>query len=56
MYVFPGDHCCYLLFKSTATESAELIKAMSVPPKFKLRKVIERGETFAGAEGTKTAS
>jgi DNA-binding response OmpR family regulator len=56
MEVFPGDHCCYLLFKSTATESAELIKAMSVPPKFKLRKVIERGETFAGAEGTKTAS
>jgi hypothetical protein len=56
MEVFPGDHCCYLLFKSTAAESTELTKAMSIAPKFKVRKVIKRGETFAGAEGTKTAS
>jgi tetratricopeptide (TPR) repeat protein len=56
MEVYPGDHCCYLLFKSSADESSELSKAISNPPKFKARKVIERGETFAGAEGTKTAS
>jgi CheY-like chemotaxis protein len=56
MELAPGDHCCYLLFKSTAAESPELTRALATPPKFKLRKVLERGETFAGAEGTKTAS
>jgi tetratricopeptide (TPR) repeat protein len=52
----PGDHCCYLLFKTTSTDSPELTKALAVAPKFKARKTIERGETFAGADGTKTAS
>ncbi|MCX6123137.1 MAG: hypothetical protein NTV34_00050, partial [Proteobacteria bacterium] len=52
----PGDHCCYLLFKTTSQDSPELNKALANPPKFKARKSIERGETFAGSSGTKTAS
>ena len=52
----PGDHCCYLLFKTTSADSPELTKALAVAPKFKARKSLERGETFAGADGTKTAS
>jgi CheY-like chemotaxis protein len=56
MELSPGEHCCYLLFKTTASDPAELTKVLQNPPKFKARKSIERGETFAGAEGAKTAS
>jgi DNA-binding response OmpR family regulator len=56
MELSPGDHCCYLLFKTTAADAAELTKVLANPPKFKARKTIARGETFAGAEGAKTAS
>ena len=52
----PGDHCCYLIFKTSTLDSPELAKALAVAPKFKARKGIERGETFAGADGIKTAS
>jgi len=54
--VKPGEHCCYLLFKSTANESLELQKLLRAPLKFRPRKALERGETFKGAEGTKVAS
>ena len=47
-----GDHCCYLVYKTTATDGAELQRLMKNPPKFKQRKTLERGETFAGADGT----
>jgi CheY-like chemotaxis protein len=52
----PGDQCCYLVFQSTAPIDADLTKALSTPPKFKLRKTIERGETFTGSTGAKSAS
>ena len=39
----PGDHCCYLLFKTTSADSPELTKALAVAPKFKARKSLERG-------------
>jgi DNA-binding response OmpR family regulator len=51
-----GDHCCYLLFKSTGISPPALAKLMAKEPNFKARRAIQRGETFAGAEGTKTAS
>ena len=51
----PGDHCCYLLFKSTAPDNALLKKALSDPPRFTHRNAIQRGETFKGVVGTKAA-
>lgn len=52
----PGDHCCYLLFKSSAEDSPELTRILATPPKFMARKAIERGETFSGSDGIKAAS
>jgi hypothetical protein len=51
----PGDHCCYLLFKSSAEDPPELTKILATPPKFTARKTIERGETFSGSDGIKVA-
>ena len=51
----PGDHCCYLLFKSSAEDPPELTKILATPPKFTARKTIERGETFSGSDSIKVA-
>lgn len=51
----PGDHCCYLLFKSSAEDPPELTKILATPPKFTARKTIERGKTFSGSDGIKVA-
>lgn len=51
----PGDHCCYLVFKSTAPETANLTKVMSIIPKFRRRKSLQREESFVGTTGIKTA-
>lgn len=44
-----GDLCCYLVFKTTAEDSANLKKLMATPPKFKARKAIARAESINSA-------
>jgi CheY-like chemotaxis protein/Flp pilus assembly protein TadD len=45
-----GDLCCYMVYKTSISDTAEYKKLTATPPRFKLRKAIERGETFAGAD------
>lgn len=51
----PGEHCCFLLFKSSVPDGPEIKKALRSELQFKPRKALERGETFEGADGTKVA-
>ncbi len=52
----PGEHCCFLLFKSTVPDGPEIQKALRSELQFRQRKALERGESFDGAAGTKVAS
>ncbi|MCX6124583.1 MAG: hypothetical protein NTV34_07510, partial [Proteobacteria bacterium] len=49
----PGEQCCYLVFRSSAEVQEPLKKLLSTPPRFKMRKPIERGETFMGADANR---
>ena len=49
----PGELCCYLLFKSTASETPELKQALAKPPRFQRRKSLQRDESFKGTAGIK---
>jgi tetratricopeptide (TPR) repeat protein len=51
----PGEHCCFLLFKSSVPDGPEIQKALRSELQFKPRKALERGETYDGADGTKVA-
>jgi CheY-like chemotaxis protein len=48
-----GDLCCYMIFKSLAPPTDDFKKLTATPPKFKLRKAIERMERFESGDAKK---
>lgn len=44
-----GDLCCYLVYKASGEDHANLKKILATPPKFKARKAIARAESINSA-------